>query len=103
MRPITSTMASALRGPLEVELEVTDVEGKPFTGALGVLRIVPLPDVRASFEEVAPGRYTATLPASVLVSYDYELREYSAYTGPLQVIANLWKERTLAQYAVKVR
>jgi hypothetical protein len=87
----------------QVAVEARDSEGKPFTGASGVLHLVPLPEVDFKLRETAPGRYEGTVPAKSLTAYDYHQRRYRAYEGPLQVIINLYKGRALAEYSERLR
>jgi len=98
-------VAEALRcrlseaGDVEVQIKATDLQGRPFSGAVGVLRLVPLPNLVVPMQETSPGRYAARVPASQIVAYDYSAREYRPYRGPLQVICNLWQGRRLGQFA----
>jgi hypothetical protein len=84
-------------GGVEVEVATS------LQGAVGVVRAVPLPHVVVPLAEVAPGRYRGTIDAGDLVAYDYAARRHRPYRGPLQVIGNLWRGRTLAQFARRLR
>jgi len=91
-------------GNIEIVVTCTlPAHAEPFEGAVGVARVVPLPDVAAPFVETEPGVYRTTIPATDIVAYNYELREYVPYRGPLQVIGNLWRKRTLAQFDRRLR
>ncbi len=104
-QPLVKAMTLAIdgEGGVTADLVCRRPDGKPFTGAGGVIRVVPLPKVAATFREVEPGRYRATIPAEALVAYDYAGRRYTPYAGPLQAIANLWCGRTLAQIDRRLR
>ncbi len=103
--PIVASQRCALteKGDLDVRLTARWPDGTPFTGAVGVLRAVPLPDVMADLREARPGEYEGRIPAEALVAYDYAARRYVTYEGPLQALGNLWRGRSLAQLAQPVR
>jgi len=85
------------KGDIELELSAEWPDGKPFRDGVGVLRVVPVPNVRALLHETSPGRYQGKIPLEKLVTYDISNRAYLPYEGGLQGIVNIWKGRSLAQ------
>ena len=73
-------------GALRVEAEVADVTGRPWIGATGVLRVMPVPNAFARMREGPPGRYTGSLAADSLREYDYRKRRYRACSQPRRVV-----------------
>jgi hypothetical protein len=90
-------------GSLRVTMRVGSPRGGPFEGGSGVARAVPLPGVAGVFTEREPGLYETVIPARDLEVYDYTAREYRTYDGPIEVIANVWRGRTLAQATRRLR
>ena len=84
-------------GGLKVRARVQTPARSPLRGAMGVVRVVPLPGVRVRLAERSPGAYEATIPGASLMSYRYDTRRFEPYPGPFEVQVSLWRGDHMVQ------
>lgn len=94
----------AAEGDLSYVVRLSDVSGKPVTGASVVADLVPTEGVSVALSDEGNGRYALRLARSDLPSrYNYETTRYEPFTGPLRVVFTARAGARRGQEAVDTR